>query len=90
VHVCVQLFNEINCRKVHDEVNVFKGLTDNVLFIVIVIGTGVGQAVIIEFGSTAFKVSPLTWDQWLICVVRMYVSMSAAMCVCMLLTDQRN
>ena len=64
-----QIFNEINARKVHDEINSFTGFFSNPLFVGIIVGTIAVQALIVEFGGQAFKVSGLTWDQWLICIV---------------------
>jgi hypothetical protein len=43
VFVLMQLFNEINSRKIHDEANVFDGVLSNALFLVIIVGTAVGQ-----------------------------------------------
>ena len=70
VAMVTQIFNEINSRKVHDEVNVFKGLMNNKLFIAIIVGTIAVQVVIIEVTGQAFKVTSLDWDQWIACVVR--------------------
>lgn len=41
--VMMQLFNEINSRKVHGERNVFKGITHNPVFLIIMGGTFVVQ-----------------------------------------------
>ena len=41
--VFMQLFNEINARKVHGQRNVFSGIFDNYIFVAIWIGTGVVQ-----------------------------------------------
>lgn len=41
--VMLQLFNEINSRKVHGERNVFKGITHNPIFLIIMSGTFVVQ-----------------------------------------------
>ena len=41
--VMLQLFNEINSRKVHGERNVFKGITRNPIFLIIMGGTFVVQ-----------------------------------------------
>ena len=68
-HDTLQIFNEINSRKVHNELNVFTGLFSNWLFLAILVGTAGVQAIIVEFGGEAFKVTGLTWVQWLICVV---------------------
>jgi P-type Ca2+ transporter type 2B len=39
----MQLFNEINARKIHGERNVFKGLFDNMIFVGILVGTFIVQ-----------------------------------------------
>jgi len=44
VFVLMQLFNEVNSRKIHNELNVFEGVMKNAYFIVIVIGTLLVQA----------------------------------------------
>lgn len=41
--VMMQLFNEINSRKVHGERNVFSGITNNPVFLIIMAGTFVVQ-----------------------------------------------
>lgn len=41
--VLMQLFNEINSRKVHGQRNVFSGIFDNYIFIIIWIGTVIVQ-----------------------------------------------
>eukprot|EP01125_Pyxidicula_operculata_P002922 TRINITY_DN1285_c0_g1_i1.p1 TRINITY_DN1285_c0_g1~~TRINITY_DN1285_c0_g1_i1.p1 ORF type:complete len:1037 (-),score=200.32 TRINITY_DN1285_c0_g1_i1:62-3142(-) len=66
--VFCQIFNEINSRKVNQQINVFIGLHKNLVFISIIVITIVAQIIIIEFGGEALKTVPLTWDQWLICV----------------------
>jgi len=42
--VFLQLFNEFNCRRIHDEFNIFEGLWGNWLFIGIWLFTAIGQA----------------------------------------------
>ncbi|KAK3817617.1 MAG: PMCA-type calcium-translocating P-type ATPase [Benniella sp.] len=67
--VFLQVFNELNCRRIDDTLNVFKNLHNNKIFIlvqVIVIGF---QYVIVEYGGKAFKTTPLTGQQWLITVL---------------------
>lgn len=39
----MQLFNEINARKIHGERNVFEGIFNNAIFCTIVLGTFVVQ-----------------------------------------------
>jgi len=71
IFVLMQVFNEINSRKIHDELNVFDGIHKNALFLFIVIGTLIGQVALIEAPglNTAFGCESLTQDQWLICLV---------------------
>nr|XP_056722966.1 plasma membrane calcium-transporting ATPase 2 isoform X10 [Euleptes europaea] len=66
--VMMQLFNEINARKIHGERNVFDGIFRNPIFCTIVLGTFGVQIVIIQFGGKPFSCSPLQLDQWMWCV----------------------
>ncbi|XP_033017831.1 plasma membrane calcium-transporting ATPase 1 isoform X4 [Lacerta agilis] len=63
--VMMQLFNEINARKIHGERNVFEGIFNNVIFCTIVLGTFIVQIVIVQFGGKPFSCSELTVEQWL-------------------------
>ncbi|XP_020569771.1 plasma membrane calcium-transporting ATPase 1 isoform X2 [Oryzias latipes] len=65
--VLMQLFNEINARKIHGERNVFDGIFNNLIFCSIVFGTFVIQIVIVQFGGKPFSCVALTIDQWLWC-----------------------
>jgi hypothetical protein len=69
VVVTQQIFNEINARKVHNELYVFDSLHKNRQFVFIWFFTVLVQVLIVEFGSLAFKVKPLDWGHWLICIV---------------------
>uniref|UniRef100_A0AAY4CIH1 Calcium-transporting ATPase n=1 Tax=Denticeps clupeoides TaxID=299321 RepID=A0AAY4CIH1_9TELE len=66
--VLMQLFNEINARKIHGERNVFEGIYRNPIFCSIIIGTFAIQIVIVQFGGKPFSCSPLNLDKWLWCV----------------------
>ncbi|XP_012679928.1 plasma membrane calcium-transporting ATPase 1a isoform X2 [Clupea harengus] len=66
--VMMQLFNEINARKIHGERNVFDGIFNNLIFCSIVFGTFIIQIVIVQFGGKPFSCVSLTLDQWLWCV----------------------
>uniref|UniRef100_A0A8C3G915 Calcium-transporting ATPase n=1 Tax=Cyclopterus lumpus TaxID=8103 RepID=A0A8C3G915_CYCLU len=68
VFVMMQLFNEINARKIHGERNVFEGIYRNPIFCSVVLGTFVLQIVIVQFGGKPFSCTSLTIDQWLWCV----------------------
>ncbi|XP_029456628.1 plasma membrane calcium-transporting ATPase 2 [Rhinatrema bivittatum] len=66
--VMMQLFNEINARKIHGERNVFDGIFRNPIFCSIVLGTFFIQIVIVQFGGKPFSCSPLQLDQWMWCI----------------------
>uniref|UniRef100_A0A2K6G1P3 Calcium-transporting ATPase n=1 Tax=Propithecus coquereli TaxID=379532 RepID=A0A2K6G1P3_PROCO len=66
--VMMQLFNEINARKIHGERNVFDGIFSNPIFCTIVLGTFGIQIVIVQFGGKPFSCSPLSTEQWLWCL----------------------
>ncbi|XP_067287650.1 plasma membrane calcium-transporting ATPase 4 isoform X1 [Pseudorasbora parva] len=68
VFVMMQLFNEINARKIHGERNVFEGIYRNPIFCLVVLGTFVLQIIIVQFGGKPFSCTALTIDQWLWCV----------------------
>uniref|UniRef100_A0A5F9CE02 Calcium-transporting ATPase n=1 Tax=Oryctolagus cuniculus TaxID=9986 RepID=A0A5F9CE02_RABIT len=63
--VLMQLFNEINARKIHGERNVFEGIFNNAIFCTIVLGTFVVQIIIVQFGGKPFSCSELSVEQWL-------------------------
>uniref|UniRef100_A0A673G2Z9 Calcium-transporting ATPase n=1 Tax=Sinocyclocheilus rhinocerous TaxID=307959 RepID=A0A673G2Z9_9TELE len=66
--VMMQLFNEINARKIHGERNVFDGIFNNMIFCSIVFGTFVIQILIVQFGGKPFSCVSLSVEQWLWCV----------------------
>ncbi|XP_075434495.1 plasma membrane calcium-transporting ATPase 3 isoform X1 [Ascaphus truei] len=66
--VMMQLFNEINARKIHGERNVFDGIFANPIFCSIVLGTFLVQIVIVQFGGKPFSCAPLNAEQWLWCL----------------------
>lgn len=66
--VLMQLFNEINARKIHGERNVFENILRNPIFCAVVVGTFAAQIVIVEFGGKPFSCSGLTLSQWFWCI----------------------
>ncbi|MGH0135584.1 UNVERIFIED_CONTAM: hypothetical protein FKN15_008639, partial [Acipenser sinensis] len=66
--VLMQLFNEINARKIHGERNVFDSIFRNPIFCSIVLGTFVMQIVIVQWGGKPFSCAPLNVEQWLWCL----------------------
>ncbi|CAF3913549.1 unnamed protein product, partial [Rotaria magnacalcarata] len=68
VFVLMTLFNEINCRKIHGEQNVFRGIFTNPIFYGIWVVTFVVQIVLVQYGSVAFSCVALTFEQWMWCL----------------------
>ncbi|KAF2363503.1 P-type ATPase [Trinorchestia longiramus] len=67
--VMMTLFNEINARKVHGELNVFSGLLRNSFFCCIWAATFLAQVLLVQYGGHAFSTAPLSYDQWLLCLL---------------------
>lgn len=67
--VMLQLFNEINCRKLSlSEINVFKGFFVNWMFVAIIFATFGIQLIFVEFGGEPLKCAPLELKYHLICI----------------------
>ncbi|XP_023613700.1 plasma membrane calcium-transporting ATPase 4-like [Myotis lucifugus] len=66
--VLMQLFNEINSRKIHGERNVFGGIFRNLIFCAVVLGTFISQIIIVEFGGKPFSCTKLSLSQWFWCL----------------------
>lgn len=57
----MQVFNEINCRKLKSsELNVFENFFNNPLFVIILIGTVIIQYLCVELGGQSLRTVPLT------------------------------
>jgi len=67
--VFLQVFNEFNARSVTNELNSFKGVFTNVIFVGIIIVTVALQILIIEFGGSFMDTHPLSIAQWFACVL---------------------
>lgn len=63
--VLMTLFNEINCRRIHGEINVFRQIFANKIFCVIWLTTFFTQILLVQFGSMIFSCVPLSLDLWL-------------------------
>jgi Cation transporting ATPase, C-terminus len=66
--VWLQIFNEINCRRLDNKINMFSGIQRNPFFMVIMVIMVACQTLIIFVGGAAFSVTPLNSHQWIICV----------------------
>jgi Ca2+ transporting ATPase len=62
MYVMMQIFNEINARKIYpDELNPFKGFFSNGFFLFVIIFSVVVQILLVEIGYSVVKVVPLSW-----------------------------
>jgi Ca2+ transporting ATPase len=70
IFVLLQLFNEINARRIKDELNVFEDILRNRLFLYIWFFTFGMQVLIVQIGNYALSVhyEGLTVEQWFICI----------------------
>ncbi|XP_037109731.1 plasma membrane calcium-transporting ATPase 1-like [Syngnathus acus] len=66
--VLMQIFNELNARKIHGERNVFDGVLNNPIFCTIVVGTFLVQVLIVQFGGKPLSCVSLSVEQWLWCI----------------------
>jgi Ca2+ transporting ATPase len=71
VFVLLQLFNEVNARKIHGELNVLRGVARHGLFLAVVAGTLLVQVALVEVRglNAAFGCTRLTAEEWLACVL---------------------
>mmetsp|Transcript_24381 Transcript_24381/g.23981 ORF Transcript_24381/g.23981 Transcript_24381/m.23981 type:complete len:168 (+) Transcript_24381:2839-3342(+) len=70
IFVFLQIFNEINCRKILEhEINVFADFFNNSLFLIIQVFTITVQIALVQFGGEPLKCSPLTFQQQAICIL---------------------
>jgi Ca2+ transporting ATPase len=59
--VFMQIFNQINCRKLGDEINIFADFFNNWIFLAIMVVTIVVQILLVQFGGIAVRCYPLNW-----------------------------
>jgi len=67
--VLMQIFNEVNSRKLGNQLNVFENLHKNYFFAGVMVFTICVQVLIVFVGGVAINVQPLTGLQWLACIV---------------------
>lgn len=66
--VWMQIFNELNCRRLDNKFNIFEGILRNRWFMVINALMVGGQVLIIFVGGAAFGVTRLDGPQWATCI----------------------
>ena len=62
--VFFQLFNEVNCRRIDSNLNIFIGIHRNTFFQVIMVLVLIAQAMIIEYGGVVFSCYGLPASLW--------------------------
>lgn len=67
--VWMQIFNELNNRRLDNKLNIFEGITRNWFFLIINTIMVGGQVLIIFVGGAAFKITRLDGIQWAISIV---------------------
>ncbi|KAL5556802.1 hypothetical protein UlMin_039038 [Ulmus minor] len=75
--VFCQVFNEVSSREM-EEINVFKGILDNNVFVAVLGCTVFFQIIIIKFLGTFANTSPLTYSQWFLSVFVGFLGMPIA------------
>ncbi|CCI45418.1 unnamed protein product [Albugo candida] len=68
VFVWMQLFNELNCRKIHDELNIFDGLLHNSVFVYVCVFQIGMQVILVQVTGRFFNTEPLSIGQWFVCI----------------------
>jgi len=68
IFVMCQVFNELNCRKLGQNPNIFEGIFQNHLFLGIFVFTMLMQFVMVEFGGEWTSTVSLSVQQWLVCI----------------------
>ncbi|CAD8152014.1 unnamed protein product [Paramecium octaurelia] len=69
--VMMQLFNFFNARRIKDELNIFQGVFQNIVFLIAFFGILVLQILIVTYGGIVFhcySFNGLRIEQWLICI----------------------
>ena len=66
--IFMQLFNELNARKLHGEVNIFEGMHRSRILLVILVVCILFQFCAVQFFGIFMKTTPLNARQWGMCV----------------------
>jgi Ca2+-transporting ATPase len=67
--VWMQIFNELNCRRLDNKFNVFEGMFKNYWFLAINAVIVGGQIMIVFIGGEAFRVTRLNGVLWAVCLI---------------------
>ena len=67
--VFMEMFNEINSRRINNEANVFENMGSNAMFYSIFIISLVMQVLLVQFAGRVFNTHPLSLGQHLFCIL---------------------
>ena len=67
--VWMQIFNQFNCRRLDNKLNIFEGIHRNYFFIGINIIMFAGQVLIVFVGGEAFQIKRINGAQWAISIL---------------------
>lgn len=73
-----QVFNELNARNTED-LNVFRFVTGNRIFMGIIAFTTIVQVLIVEFAGFFAQTTPLPWELWLASMIIGFTTMPLAL-----------
>ncbi|EFA79442.1 hypothetical protein PPL_07860 [Heterostelium album PN500] len=73
--VFLQVFNEINARVLGNDLNPFKRIFTNPIYVIIWFATIGIQILFVTFGGTATSTTPLTLGEWGLCVATGFISL---------------
>ena len=68
-YVFLQLFNEVNCRRLDNKLNIFYNLQRNYTFMLVISFTVIMQIVIMQVGGNVFKTAPIGGNYWALSIV---------------------
>ena len=80
-YVWLQVFNQFNCRRLDNKLNVFSGVQHNFHFIIITLITVGGQILIIYVGGQSFSVVRLNGVQWATSIILGLLSLPFAVLI---------
>ncbi|KAH7310594.1 hypothetical protein B0I35DRAFT_357918 [Stachybotrys elegans] len=81
VYMFMQVFNQLNCRRVDNRFNIFEGIHRNPWFLGVQVITIGGQAAIIMAGGNAFQTQPLTGLHWGWCIFFGFLTLPIGMLI---------
>ena len=67
--ICLVVFNEFNARSIDNNMDVFRGLFQNPIFLCIIVITVASQYGIVEYGGDFVKTTSLSAEHWYMSVL---------------------